>query len=221
MSLRGGTTWQFHKQSHNMTRFLKYTAIFLLGFLLAKFWYEKKEQQHQQEEIQVILTGIKNMSKLVVSEGTFSEMYSYADSKKYFYDYFSFDKKAVVVVNAKVEVGYDLSKLEIQIDSIGKKIIIHKIPKETVNIFPDIKYFDLQQSQFNTFSRYELNKINKKSIEKIKETIEVSTLKKKAKQQLFLELEKLYNTTRLLKWELIDNTENQFMKHFKLPNFPK
>lgn len=148
-------------------RLLKYLAVFVLGFLIAKFWYEKKEEKYEQEEIQVVLNGIQNLSKLVVSEGNFSEMYSFTDAKKYFYGYLTFEKKAMLSVNAKVEVGYDLSKLEIQIDSVGKQIIINKIPEEEILISPDIRYFDLQQSQFNTFSKQELNKLNAKAIEKI------------------------------------------------------
>ena len=193
-------------------RYLKYLAVFLLGFLIAKFWYEKKETKHQQEEIQVMLNGIKSMSKLVVSQGSFSEVYNYSDSKKYFYDYLSFDKKAIVSVNAKVEVGYDLSKLDIQIDSIGKKIIINKIPKEEVVISPNIKYFDLQQSQFNTFSKSELNKINQKSIEKIKETIEITQLKSEAKTRLLEELSKIYQLSSVFNWEVVDNTNSGFLK---------
>ena len=99
-----------------MFRFLKYITIFLLGFLLAKLWYDKKEKDHKQEEIQVVVNSVKNLSKLVVSKGNFSEVYNYSDSQKYFYDYLSFDKKVIITVNADVEVGYDLSKLQIQID---------------------------------------------------------------------------------------------------------
>ena len=190
-------------------RLLKYTAIFLLGFLIAKFWYERKEEKHQQEEIKVVLNGIQNLSKLVVSEGSFSEMYSFSDTKKYFYNYLSFEKKAMLSVNAKVEVGYDLSKLDIQIDSIGKQIIINKIPEEEVVISPDIKYFDLQQSQFNTFSKSELNKLTDKSIEKIKSTITVSNLQKEAKTRLFEELSKIYQLSKIYNWEVIDNTNSK------------
>jgi hypothetical protein len=198
-----------------MNSFLKYLAVFLFGFFIAKFWYDKKERNHKQEEIQVVLTSIKNLSKLVVSKGTFSEVYNYSDSKKYFYDYLSFDKKAIVTVNATVEVGYDLSKLEIQIDSVGKKIYINKIPKEEVVISPDIKYFDLQQSQFNAFSKYDLNKINQKSIEKIKETIEVTDLKEKAKTRLFEELSKIYQLSAVYNWQVIDNTGSEFLTLLK------
>ncbi len=193
-------------------RLLKYIAAFLLGFFIAKLWYEKKEEKHEQEEIQVVLNGIQNLSKLVVSEGNFSEMYSFSDAKKYFYGYLTFEKKAMLSVNAKVEVGYDLSKLEIQIDSLGKQIIINKIPEEEILISPDIKYFDLQQSQFNTFSKQELNKLNAKAIEKIKSTITVSRLQEDAKTRLFEELSKIYQLSRIYNWKVVDNTNSNLLQ---------
>ena len=58
-------------------------------------------------------------------------MYNYFDYKKYFYDYVYSGKKGIITLNATVEV----SKLEIQIDSLYKKIYSNKIP--------DVKYFDL------------------------------------------------------------------------------
>ena len=193
----------------------RYIVVFLLGFFIAKFWYYKKEIAHNKEEIQVVLNSIQNLSKLVVSEGSFSEVYNYSDSKQYFYDFLSFDKKAIVTVNAKVEVGYDLSKLEIQIDSIGKKIIINKIPSEEVVISPEVQYFDFQQSQFNSFSKEDLNTINKKSIDKIRETIEVTTLKKEAKIRLFEELSKIYQLSVVYDWKIEDNTNFGLLKEFK------
>ena len=195
-------------------RFIKYLAVFLIGFFIAKFWHNKKENKHKQEEIKVVVNSIKNMSKLVVSSGFFSEVYNYSDSKKYFYNYLSFNKKAIVSVNASVEVGYDLSKLEIQIDSISKKIFINKIPKEEIVISPNVKYFDLQQSQFNSFSKDELNKINQKSIDKIKETIEVTTLKEKAKKRFLEEVSKVYQLSSVYGWEVIDNTKSSILKGF-------
>ncbi|CAL2077174.1 DUF4230 domain-containing protein [Tenacibaculum sp. 190524A02b] len=189
-------------------RVIKYTAVFIFGFLIAKLWYDVKEPDYKKEEVKVFLNGIQNLSKLVVSEGNFSEVYSFSDSKKYLYNYLSFDKKAILSVNAKVEVGYDLSKLDIQIDSIGKQIIINKIPKEELTITPDIKYFDLQQSKFNSFSKEELNKLNDKAIEKIKSTITVSDLQKDAKNRLFEELSKIYQLSKIYNWKVVNNTES-------------
>ncbi|MGY8909198.1 MAG: DUF4230 domain-containing protein [Flavobacteriales bacterium] len=200
-------------------RISRYILVFLVGFLIAKFWYQKKDNHQQKEEVRVVVNSIKNMSKLVVSSGNFSEVYNFTDSKKYFYETISFDKKAIVTVNAKVEVGYDLSKLEIEVDSLAKKIYIHKIPKAAITIIPDVKYFDLQQSQFNAFSKNDLNKINEKSIEKIKQTVELTNLKKEAKTRFFEEISKIYQLSAIYGWEVVDKTNSNFLSDFKEVNF--
>lgn len=192
-------------------RLLKYLGVFLLGFLIAKFWYDRKEAIYQKEEIKVLVNEINNLSKLVVSEGNYAEMYSFSDTKKYFFDYIQFEKKAILSVNAKVEVGYDLSKIDIQIDSVAKQIVINKIPKEEIVISPDIKYFDLQQSKLNTFSNQELNALNEKAIERIKETITFTEQKKEAKTRLFEELSKIYQLSKIYNWKVVDNTKNNFL----------
>ncbi|MGK0309090.1 MAG: hypothetical protein ACI8RP_002058 [Urechidicola sp.] len=195
-------------------RISRYVLVFFVGFFIAKFWYHKDENHQTKEEIKVVLNAVSSMSKLVVSSGNFSEVYNFSDSKKYFYDYVSFDKLAIVTVNAKVEVGYDLSKLEIQIDSLAKKIYINKIPDEEITISPDVKYFDLQQSQFNTFSKEDLNKINKRSIDKIKETVALTTLKKDAKTRLLKEISKIYQLSAVYGWQVVDRTNSNFLIEF-------
>lgn len=185
----------------------RYILIFLLGFFIARFWYKKDVNNYQKEETQLFLSTVQNLSKLVVSRATFSEVYSYQDSKKYFYDVLTFDKKAMVTVNATIEVGYDLSKLEIQIDSTAKKIYINKIPKEEVSINPEVKYFDLQQSQFNAFSKEDLNAINKKSIEKVKNSTDIKKVKEEAQVRLFEEISKIYQLSSVFNWEVVDNTK--------------
>ena len=195
-------------------RVSRYILVFLIGFFIAKFWYQKNENHYKQEEIKVVVNSIKNMSKLVVSDASFSEVYNFKDSKKYFYDYVSFEKEAIVTVNANVEVGYDLSKLDIQIDSISKKIFINKIPKEEITISPDVKFFDLKQSQFNSFGKEELNKINEKSIEKIKETVALTNLKKEAKTRFFEEISKIYQLSAIYGWKVVDNTNSKFLEKF-------
>jgi hypothetical protein len=195
-------------------RISRYILVFLVGFLIAKFWYQKEETFQSKEEIKVVLNAVKNMSKLVVSSGNFSEVYNYSDSKRYFYDYVSFDKKAIVTVNATVEVGYDLSKLGIEIDSLAKKIYIQKIPEEEITIAPNVQYFDLQQSQFNAFSKEDLNKINQKSIEKIKQTVALTNLKKDAKTRFFEEISKIYQLSAVYGWEVVDRTNSNFLSEF-------
>ncbi|MAD97705.1 MAG: hypothetical protein CMB99_10305 [Flavobacteriaceae bacterium] len=186
----------------------RYILVFLIGFLIAKFWYQKDDKDQKKEQLKVVVNSLKNLKKLVVSSASFSEVYDYSDSKKYFYDVLSFDKKAIVTVDAKVEVGYDLNKMKIEIDSINKRIYINQIPTEEVTISPNVKYFDLQQSSFNAFSKEELNQINQKSIEKIKETFELTTLKEEAKERLFEEISQIYQLSKIYNWEVVDNTNS-------------
>lgn len=191
-----------------------YILVCLIGFFSAKWMYKNERKAETNEDIQIVIQSINNISKLVVTEGVFSEVYSYKNEKKYFYDTFEFNKSAIVTVNARVQVLFDLEKMEIEIDSIHKRIKIRSIPKEEIVIIPDVKYFDIQQSTFNSFSKEELNSINKKSIEKIKQTAELSELKKNAKKRLIIELSKIYQLSAILGWEVVDETEEQLLDNF-------
>jgi len=200
-----------------MKKLTSYFFVFIIGAIIAYFYFNNQQNQYKTEQVNVILTEIKNVSKLVVTESTFSEMYNYQDADKYFFETISFDKKVILSVNAKVQVSYDLSKMLIETDTINKKIIIKSLPKEEIFISPQISYFDLEQSRFNQFSKEELNEVSKKSIAKIKETIDASTLKEESKNRLFIELKKIYTMANLLGWQLIDETENKTIKQtFKL-----
>ena len=198
-----------------------YILVCLIGFFIAKWMYKNERKAETNEDIQIVVQSINNISKLVVTEGVFSEVYSYRNAKKYFYDTFEFNKSAIVTVNARVQVLFDLEKMNVEIDSLHKKIKIKSIPKEEIVIIPDVKYFDIQQSTFNSFSKEELNSINKKSIEKIKQTAELSELKKNAKKRLIIELSKIYQLSAILGWEVVDETEEQllddiFMERIKI-----
>lgn len=197
-----------------MNKYVIYILVCLFGFFIAKWMYKSENKSPKNEDIQIVLHGVKNMSKLIVSEGSFSEVYSYKDAKKYFYDTFEFNKSAIITVTAKAQVMFDLEKMIVEIDSLQKKIRIKYIPEEEIVIHPDVRYFDLQQSTFNTFSKEELNAMNKKSILKIKETAELSALRKNAKARLIAELLKIYQLSAILGWEVVDETEEHLLDDF-------
>ncbi len=199
-----------------MKRIFSYILVFIIGILIALLYFKKEIKKQEKEQIQVMLHKIKNVSKLIVAETEVSEIYNYQTAKNYFYFPYNFEKKAIVIANAKVKVTYDLSKMKIKLDSVNKKIILKNIPKEEIIITPNLKYYDLEQSVFNSFTKDELNKINQKAIDKLKETIDVSELKQKAKQKLLEELQKLYNITSVLHWKVVDKTnEKIYLNHFK------
>jgi len=85
----------------------------------------------------LIQKQINNVGKLIVTEGHFSEVFNYKNSKEIFGDYITSDKKAVVIVNADVSIAYDLSKIEYTIDETTKTLKILSIPDEEIKINPD------------------------------------------------------------------------------------
>ena len=133
----------------------------------------------------------------------------------------SFDKKALVVVNADVTVGFDLSKVKYDIDAKTKTVTIMNIPQEEIKISPDIKYYNVDQSTFNEFTGDDYNKINKIAKATIAKKIEGSTLKSNAKNRLVSELSKLLIVTKYMGWRLQYNGEvvnsNKELQQ-KLPN---
>ncbi|MDN3666095.1 DUF4230 domain-containing protein [Algibacter miyuki] len=159
-----------------------------------------------QENSALIQEQIKNVGKLIVTEGHFSEVFNYKNSKAIFGDYFTSEKKALVVVNADVTVAYDLSKIEFNVNASTKTLTIVKIPKEEIKISPDFEYYDIQADFLNPFEAKDYNAIKvivKKSLEK---KLEASDLKKNAENRLISELSKFYILTNSLGWTLEYNS---------------
>lgn len=183
-----------------------YFLIFCVGVLFTYIYLKKDISDREKEQTQIILNEVKNVRKLVVVESTFSQMYNYEKSKYFLIEQFSFDKKVVLAVTAKIQISYDLTKLIIETDTIHKKVIINHIPEPEVFISPNISYFDFEQSSFNSFTKEELNKVNAKALKKIKEASNITGLKETAQIQLIKELGKIYKMTTLLDWEFVDHS---------------
>ncbi|MDD2674017.1 DUF4230 domain-containing protein [Flavobacterium petrolei] len=191
-------------------------------FLLFKYCdFKKNDDEDITYNTNLIQQQILNVGKLVVTEGHFSEVITYKNQQKYLMDMLSFEKKALVVVNADVTVAYDLHKMKYDIDEKNKTITIVSIPKEEIKISPDIQFYDVEQSKLNPFTGDDYNKINKSVKANLAKKIEKSTLKTNAQNRLISELSKLLITTSQLGWTLkyegkIIESEKDFGQKIKL-----
>jgi hypothetical protein len=175
--------------------------ILVLGFFAIKFFASGDEGSTEYNS-NLIQEQIKNVGKLVVTEGHFSQVLTFKDQDKYLGGLVSFDKKALVVVNSDVTVGYDLRKMEYEIDEKSKTITIVSIPKEEIKISPDIQYYDIEQSKFNEFTGADFNNITKKVKADLVKKIEKSTLKSNAENRLISELSKILLVTHTVGWKV-------------------
>ena len=189
----------------NFTELRKW-ATFLLIALVLFFGYQyftKKDNSSTVEyDTALIQQQIKNVAKLVVTEGHFSEVLTYKDQRKTYIPGLTFDKKALVVINAEVTVSFDMSKLTYDIDAENKIITLTNIPTEEIKIYPELKYYDTESSKFNEFTGSDYNKIAKIAKANISQKIEKSTLKTNAKNRLVSELSKILILTNSMGWKL-------------------
>ena len=190
-----------------MRKILFGVVITLVVLFTFKYCDDTKEDKIELQESSVLIQQqIENVGKLVVNEGHFSEVFNYKNSKEIFGDYFTSEKKALVVVNAEVTVAYDLSKIEYKIDEATKKLQIINIPEEEIKINPDIEYYDVQSDFLNPFEAKDYNKIKETVKRSLMRKVENSSLKTNAKNRLISELSKFYILTNSLGWTLEYNS---------------
>ena len=186
-----------------MRKILFGVIITLIALFTFKYCGDKKEDKIVlQENSALIQEQINNVGKLIVTEGHFSEVFNYKNSKDIFGDLFSVEKKALVVVNAEVVVAYDLSKIEFELNEANKTLIIISIPDEEIKISPDLEYYDVQSDYFNPFEAKDYNDIKNVINKSLAKKIEGSDLKANAKNRLISELSKFYILTNSLGWTL-------------------
>lgn len=195
-----------------MKKVLLGICIALVAFFVFRYFENKKDDKAiLYENSMLIQEQIKNVGKLIVTEGHFSEVFNYKNSKALFTDYFTSDKKAIVVVNADVTISYDLSKIEYTIDEASKLLHITSIPKEEISISPDLEYYDIQADYFNPFEAKDYNNIKETIKASLIKKLQKSDLQKNAKTRLLEELTNFYVLTNSLGWTL-KYEENEIME---------
>ena len=182
-----------------------------LGLILgaiATYWVYTVFRRKQRKELTthqstVLLEKIKSVSKLISVEGDFAEIYKYENTKESFMSLVSSKKKALVVINAKAQIGYDLQKIVMHADNERKKIVLTNFPEpEILSIEPELEFYDIKNGFFNSFKPDDLTALNQEAIKHIREKIPESglmeTAKKEALQTIFL-IEKIVET---IGWKL-------------------
>ncbi|MBT8184096.1 MAG: DUF4230 domain-containing protein, partial [Eudoraea sp.] len=164
---------------------------------------KKKSKELTKYQSTVLLERIKSVCKLITVEGDFAEIYKYENTKERFLSLVSSKKKALIVINAKAQIGYDLNKLMMHADEGKKKIILTNFPKpEILSIVPDLEFYDIKNGLFNTFNPDDLTALNQEAKEHIREKIPQSGLMDTAGREALeavLLIEKLVET---IGWKL-------------------
>lgn len=182
--------------------FLGIVIAFVIVFGL-RYCEDKKDNRETLEaNTALIQKELKNVGKLIVTEGSYAQVFTYNDSKDLLYGMIDARKKALVVVNAKASIAYDLSKVNTTIDEATKTVTITNIPEPELSINPNIEYYDVTQDYLNQFTASDYNKIKQRVEKSLRKKIEASELRTNAENRLISELQKIYILTNSMGWTL-------------------
>lgn len=192
----------------------------ILMYWIFSFFRSKKSKELTEHQSVILLERIRSVCKLISVEGDFAEIYRYENTKERFLSLVSSKKKALIIINAKAHIGYDLKKVLMHADTGKRKIILTNFPEpEVLSIEPDLQYYDIQNGMFNSFSPDDLTVLNQEAKKHIKEKIPQSglmdTARKEALQAVLL-IEKIVET---IGWKLdysaleISNREKQILEN--------
>jgi len=151
-----------------------------------------------EEQAVVLLEKIRNVSKLITIESDFSEILHYSDAKRVLLNLVSSHKKAIVLANSKVLIGFDMKKMRLDADPNKKSIsIVHFPEPQVISIETEVEYYDVTNGLFNRFEASDLTELNKKIkaniAEKIPESGVLITAQGKALETVKM-IEQIVNT---------------------------
>ena len=175
----------------------------ILMYWLYNIFTRKKRKELTEHQSTVILDKIKRVCKLVSVEGDFAEIYRYENIKDGFMNILSSKKKALVVINAKAQVGFDLKKIKLAADTGRKRVILSEFPEpEVLSIEPDIQFYDVKNGLFNSFSPEDLTELNQNAKQHIREKIPESGLIDTAKNEALQAVLLMESIVQTIGWTL-------------------
>ncbi len=175
----------------------------IIMYWLFSFFSRKKNKELTTHQSTVLLEKIKSVCKLISIEGDFAEIYKYENTRERFLSLVSSKKKALIVIKAKAQIGYDLKKILMHADDVKKKIILTSFPEpEVLSIQPELDFYDIKNGMFNSFTPDDLTTLNQEAKKHILEKIPESGLMETARKEglhTVLIIEKIVET---IGWEL-------------------
>jgi xanthosine utilization system XapX-like protein len=137
-----------------------------------------------KEDSHTVVESMRKVFKIVFAEGHFNELYNFEETKKLF-GFIPSTKRALVIIQAKVLVGYNFEKCVWETDEVTKKIKLVSFPEpEIISIEPDYKYYNFDENIFNLLGREDLTRIQANGKKQVEQAAIQSHLPKIAAEQM-------------------------------------
>ncbi len=175
----------------------------VVAYFIFRAFNKDKSKLKNSEQSAVLIDKIKSVCKFITVEGDFSEIYHYENLKDKYINLILGKKKAIVLVNAKAHVGFDLSKIRMDSDNENKKIILTNFPQpELLTVETDFKYYDKREGWANPFTTSDLTDINRDAKKHIVDKIPQSGLLDKARKEALDTIVLMEKIVETIGWKL-------------------
>lgn len=186
-----------------MEAFLGIIIGVLVSLGVVTYFKSIKKKQLVNSQSVLLLEKIKTVCKFITVEGDFAEIYHYEDVKERFLKMISSRKKALLVINAKAHIGYDLSKIKLKADNANKKIFLEHFPQpEILSIETDLNYYDKSEGYFNKFDATDLTGLHQEAKQHIQEKIPESGLIQIAQKEALETISIMETIVETIGWKL-------------------
>lgn len=173
----------------------------VITFLIYRILKTKQVNSKTLTSSHIVIESIKRVFKIVVAEGQMNEIFNYENTKKLL-KFIPSTKKALVIVNAKALVGYDINKCKWEIDEEEKVIKLVSFPKpEILSLETDFNYYYFEDDLFNFISRNDLQEIQYLAKDQVRNAVMQSDLLKIAAEQMKLLIGEV---VKVNKWSIVN-----------------
>jgi len=162
----------------------------MVWFFFGKRFFRKRNRNELQSH--VLLNRVEKVFKLVLAEGFFSEIVDFRNENKKLFGLLSSTKKSLLIVDAKVLIGFDFKKVKLEIDERSRSIKFTHLPEpEVLSMETDFKFYDINNGILNKFKSEDYTEILKAGKEHIKTKVNNSELIAAAHAQLNVLIEQI------------------------------
>lgn len=171
-------------------------------FIFQRFSSNKSKSRTNEQSV-ILLEKIKKVSKLITVVGEFSEIYHHENVQEKWMGMLTSKKKALILINAKVHIGFDFTKIKMVADTNKKEILLSQFPEpEVLSIEPDLRFYDMKNGLLNKFDSTDLTKLNREAKEHILQKIPDSKLIQTANQEALEAILLMQSLVDTIGWRL-------------------
>ena len=175
----------------------------ILTYFVLNYIKVQKGKDRTNAQSVILMEKMRKVWKLISVEGEFAEIYHYENTKERFLNMVSSKKKAIILINAKAHVGFDLSKIRMEAINEKKVVKLTEFPKpEVLSLETDLKYYDKKDGLFNKFDSSDLTELNTKAKDHVMSKIPNSGLLDTAKNEAIEAVLIIQNIVETIGWTL-------------------